>query len=35
MGTSTTSFVCSSIVFGQVTSVGMLAMNIATFGASG
>lgn len=35
MGSSTTTLVCTSTIFSQVTSVGMLAFNIATFGASG
>jgi hypothetical protein len=35
MGAATTTLVCTSTTFGQVTSVGMVAINIATFGASG
>jgi hypothetical protein len=35
MGAATTSTTCASTTFSQVTSVGMLAINIATFGASG
>jgi hypothetical protein len=35
MGAASTSTVCASVIISQVTSVGMLAFNIATFGASG
>lgn len=35
MGASPSSTSCALVVFDQVSSVGMLAINIATFGASG
>lgn len=35
MGAATTNEVCKSIIYEQLVSVGTLAFNIATFGASG
>jgi hypothetical protein len=35
MGAAKTSVTCASTIFSQVLSVGMVAINIATFGASG